>query len=103
MTLFFHKSSAGCLPAVAGAASSDIHMVSSTFVIAVMHTVHRFTVNADGLAWMRDSACKAVAASLVKAFTACTITVTGMFPADHNVAFAAAAVFVIGAVCYATG
>lgn len=78
-------------------------MVRIAAVIAVVDTSCRFTVNADGLAWMRDSACKAVAASLVKAFTACTITVTGMFPADHNVAFAAAAVFVIGAVCYATG
>ena len=73
-------------------------MVCMAAVIAVVNTFYRLTVYADGLARMRNRACKTVTASLVKTFTTCIIAVTGMLSAHHNVTLTAAAVFVIGTI-----
>lgn len=51
-SLFLRKRRAGRLPAVAGAAASDIHMLGNTFIIAVIGAVHRLAVNTDCLARM---------------------------------------------------
>ena len=73
-------------------------MVRMAAVVAVVDTFCRLTVNADRLARVRNCACERIAASLVKAFTARVIAVTGMFSTYHNVAFTAAMVFVIGTI-----
>jgi len=73
-------------------------MVRVTTVVIIVNTPYRFTVNADGLAWMRNSACKAVAASLMKALAASAVAVTSMLSAYHDIALATAMVFVIGTV-----
>jgi hypothetical protein len=73
-------------------------MVGMAAIIAVINAFYCLTVYADGLARMRNRACKAVAASLVKTFTTCIVAVTGMLSAHHNVTLTAAAVFVIGTI-----
>lgn len=83
--------------------SLDIDMLRAAAVIRIVHTLHSFAVDADMLAWMRHGARKAVAAPLMKAFTAGILTVAGMLSAHHDIALAAAVVFVIGTIAYSTG
>ena len=83
--------------------SFDVDMLCITAVIRIVYTLYRLAVDTDMLAWVRDRTRKAVTAPLVKAFTAGIITVTGMFPAHHDIALTATAVFVIGTIAYSTG
>ena len=83
--------------------SLDINMLRIAAVIRVVYTLHRLAIDADMLARVRNRTRKAITASLVKALTAGIITITGMFSADHDIAFTATAVFVIGTIAYSTG
>lgn len=83
--------------------SLDVNMLCTAPVIRVVDTLYCLTVDADVLAWMRDSTCKTVTASLMKALTTRILTVTGMLAAHHDIALTAAVVFVIGTIAYATG
>ena len=78
-------------------------MLCTAPVIRVVDTFDCLTVDADLLAWMRNSACKTVSASFMKALTACIFTVTGMLADHHDIAFTAAVVLIIGTITYATG
>jgi hypothetical protein len=73
-------------------------MVCLTSIVGVVDTFNSLTVYAYSVAWMGYCACKAVARSLVKAFTACIVTVTGMLAADHDISFTAAFILIIGTV-----
>lgn len=101
--LFLAKCRAKCLAARACMISLDIYMLCTAPVIRVVDTFDCLTVDADLLAWMRNSACKTVSASFMKALTACIFTVTGMLAAHHDIAFTAAVVLIIGTITYATG
>ena len=83
--------------------SLDVNMLCTAPVIRVVDTLYYLTVDADVLAWMRDSTCKAVTASFMKALTTRILTVTGMLSTHHDIALTAAVVFVIGTIAYATG
>lgn len=83
--------------------SLDIDMIRTATVVFVVHTLHRLAVDADMLARMRYRTRKAVAASLVETLAAGILTVTGMLSAHHDIALAAAVVFVVGTIAYSTG
>ena len=100
--LFFCKSSTGRLSAVAGTAALDIHMIRHTLVIAVINTFYRLTVDADGMAWMRQGITERFSSLslLRKALTAGAVTVTGMLASHHDVSLAAALLCVVAAVVH---
>ena len=102
--LFFCKSSAGRLSAVAGTASLDIHMIRHALVIAVINTFYRLTVDADRMAWMRQGITERFSSLslLRKAFTAGAVTVTGMLAAHHDVSLTAQTVLIIGTIFHNT-
>ena len=83
--------------------SLDVNMLCVTAVIRIVYTLHCLAVNADMPARVRNCARKAVTTSLVKALAAGIIAVAGMFSPYHDIALAAAVVFVIGTVAYSTG
>ena len=78
--LFLRESRTCGFSAVARSASLNIHMVSHALVVAVVDTFHCFTVNADGLAGMRQRTGVGVhpAMLLGKTLTAGVITTAGM-------------------------
>lgn len=98
--LFFCKSSTGRLSAVAGTAALDIHMIRHTLVIAVINTFYRFTVDTDGMAWMRQGTAERIPplSLLRKALAAGAVTVTGVLAAHHDVSLAAQTVLIIGTI-----
>ena len=102
--LSLRKSSAGRLSAVAGAAALDIHMIRHTLVIAVINTLYRLAVNADGLTGMRQGITERFSSLslLRKALTAGAVTVTGMFTSHHDVSLTAQTVLVIGTIFHNT-
>ena len=100
---FFTESRAECLPARSRMISFDVDMFRTAAVIRIVHTLHCLTVDADMLARMRHGTRKAVTAPLVKTFTTCIFTVAGMLSAHHDIALAAAVVFVVGTIAYSTG
>jgi hypothetical protein len=75
-------------------------MFRMAFIIAVINAFYGFTVNADRLAWMFQSACIRIAPFLRKAFAASIVLFVRMFTADHNIAFTAALFFVINTIIY---
>lgn len=99
-SLLLLESSAGSLPAAAGAAALDIHMVCSTLVVAVIHALHRLAVDADMLAGMGDGACERVKSLPVlrEALAAGIIAAAGVFPAHTDIALAAKVFCVIYAI-----
>lgn len=83
--------------------SLDVHMLCITAIIRIVHALHCLAVDADMLARVGYCARKTVAASLVKALTAGVVTVAGMFSSHHDIALAAAVIFVVGTIAYSTG
>ena len=79
-------------------------MVSHALVVAVVDTFHCFTVNADGLAGMRQRTGVGVhpAMLLGKTLTAGVITTAGMFSAHHNITLAAKAILIVGTIFHYT-
>jgi len=79
-------------------------MVCYTFVIAVINTSYRLTVNTDSLAGMRQRAGISVMSFslLSKALAAGIITFAGMLSAHHNVPFTTVAIVIIGTVRHRT-
>jgi hypothetical protein len=67
-------------------------------IVCVVLAFYRLTVYADGVAWVGNAAVEWFAFSLVKAFTACTATLTGVLSSHHDVAFATCSVLIIGTV-----
>ena len=102
--LFFCKSSAGRLSAVAGAAALDVHMIRHTLVIAVIDALYRLTVDADRMAWMRQGITERFSSLSIlrKALTAGAVTVTGMLAAHHDVSLTAQTVLIIGTIFHNT-
>ena len=98
--LFFCKSSAGRLSAVAGTAALNIHMIRHALVIAVINTFYSLTVDTDGMAWMRQRITERLSSLslLCKALTAGAVTVTGVLAAHHDVSLAAQTVLIIGTI-----
>ena len=83
--------------------SLDVNMICFAAVIRIVYAFHCLAIDADMLAWVRDSTRKTVAASLVKALAAGIIAVAGMFSSHHDIALAAAVVFVVSTIAYSTG
>ena len=100
----FRKCCTSRLSAVAGAAALDVHVIRHTLVIAVIDTLDRFTVDADGFAWMRQGVTERIPSLplLRKAFTAGALTVAGMLAAHHDVSLAAQTVLIIGTIFHNT-
>ena len=98
--LFFCKSSAGRLSAVASTAALNIHMIRHALVIAVINTFYRLTVDADGMAWMRQGITERFSSLslLRKALTAGAVTVTGVLAAHHDISLAAHTILIIGTI-----
>lgn len=102
--LLFRKSSAGGLSAVAGSAALDIYMIRHTLIITVIDALYRFTVDADGMAWMRQGITERFSSLslLRKAFTAGSVTVTGMLASHHDITLAAQTILIIGTIFHNT-
>ena len=98
------KGGAGRLSAVTGAAALDVHMIRHTLVIAVIDTLYRLTVDADGPAWMRQRVTERIPSLslLRKAFTAGAFTVTGILAPHHDVSLAAQTILIIGTIFHNT-
>lgn len=98
--LFFCKSSAGRLSAVASTAALNIHMIRHALVIAVINTFYRLTVDADRMAWMSQGAAERTPplSLLRKAFTAGSVTVAGVLATHHDVSLATQTVLIIGTI-----
>jgi hypothetical protein len=75
-------------------------MFRMAFVIGVIDTFHRFTVNADGLAGMDHGTFKGIRSlfSLTEALTAGAVTTAGMGSTHHNIPLAAQMLLIIAAV-----
>lgn len=102
--LFLFKGRAGCSPAVAGAASLDVHMFRVAFVIGIVDTFHRFTINADGSAGMGYGTFKRIHPFplLPEAVTAGFVAAAGMLSAHHDVSLAAEMLVIVGTIVYRT-
>lgn len=102
--LLFRERSTCRLLTVTGAAALDIHMIRHTLVIAVMNAFYSLTVDADGLAGMRDRTGKRIRSFslVVKAFAAGIITVAGMLSCHHDISFTAQTILIIGTTLYDT-
>lgn len=102
--LFLFKGRAGCPLAVAGAAALNVHMVGVAFVIGIVDTFYRFTVNADGSAGMGNGALKGIHTLLLlsEALTAGAVAVAGMLSAHTNVPLTAQMLVIVGTIVYRT-
>ena len=102
--LFFSECGTGRLPAVAGAAAFDVHMLRHALVVAVIDAFHRLTVDADNPARMRQGITEGIPSLslLCKALTAGAVTVTGMPAAYHDVSLAAQTILIIGTIFHNT-
>lgn len=102
--LLFRKSSAGGLSAVAGSAALDIYMIRHTLIITVIDALYRLTVDADGMAWMRQGITERFSSLslLCKAFTAGSVTVAGMLASHHDITLAAQTILIIGTIFHNT-
>ena len=87
----FRKRRTGCLLAVTGAASLNVHVIGVTFVICIVNAFHSLTVDADGGTGMNRGTLKRIhpLSLLHKTLTASTITIAGTLSAHHDVAFTA--------------
>lgn len=77
------------------AVSFDIHMFGVAFVIAVIHTLYRFTVNADRPARVFQRTAVSVVPLLGKTLTAGIRAAVRMGAAYHDIAFAAAPLLIV--------
>ena len=102
--LFFSECGTGRLPAVAGTAALDIHMIRHTLVIAVINTFYRLTVDTDSPARMRQGITEGIPSLslLRKALTAGAVTITGMLTSYHDVSLAAQTILIVGTIFHNT-
>lgn len=78
-------------------------MLCAAPVICIVHAFHCLAVYANRLARMGYGTCETIPVSLMKTLTAGIVAVAGMLSAYHDIALAAAMVFVIGTIGYSTG
>ncbi len=83
--------------------SLDVNMFCAASVVCIVHAFHCLTVYANRLAWVGYGTCETIPVSLMKTLTAGIVAVAGMLSAYHDIALAAAMVFVIGTIGYSTG
>lgn len=102
MPLRFPESTAFGSGTAACAAAFDIHMFRMAFVITVIDTLDRFTVDADRLAGMLQRTRVGAIPFLCKTLTARIRTTVRMFSAHHDIALATALVLIIGTVIHST-
>lgn len=102
--LLFRKSSAGGLSAITGSAALDVHMLRHALIITVINALYRLTVDADGMAWMRQGITERFSSLslLCKAFTAGSVTVAGMLASHHDITLAAQTILIIGTIFHNT-
>ncbi len=77
-------------------------MLCMTLIITIIHTSDRFAINADRPAGMFQRTCIGIISLLRKTLTACIVTAVRMFAAHHDIALAAALIFIVGTIVYAT-
>ena len=104
VTLALYKGFAGCLPAAAGAAALDVHMVRHALIIVVIHTLHRLAVNADIAGWMGYGTGEGTHAIslLCKALTAGLVAAAGVLSAHTDITLATQMFRVVNTVINAT-
>lgn len=104
MPLLFRKGRAGSSLAVAGSAALDVHMTGLAFIVRVVYTFLRLTVNADGLSGMACRTLKRVITLplLRKAFTAGLIASLRMLSAHHDITLAAQMILIVHTVIHCT-
>ena len=75
-------------------------MIRHTLIITVIDALYRLTVDADGMAWMRQGITERFSSLslLCKAFTAGSVTVAGMLASHHDITLAAQTVLIIGTI-----
>lgn len=101
--LFFFKSSTCCFFTVVSTAAFDVHMICVAFIIRIINTLIRLTVNADRPAGMGNSACERPhIASVFEALTTGVILAAGMSAGHHDIPLAAAPVIVVGTIFHGT-
>ena len=98
------ESRTGCLTAVACAAACDIHMIGMAFVIRVVNTLHRLTIDADSGTGMRHGTLEGIHpfSLLGKAFTAGFAAVARVLSAHHDISLATKTLIVVGTVFHRT-
>ena len=104
LKLPFPKGCAGSLPAVAGAASLDVHMLRMAFVVLAVHAVCSFTVDTDYLTGMAYGIGEGVPAilSLLKAFTAGLAFAACLLTADTDIPLATVGFLIIHTIFHYT-
>ena len=90
----FLESGTGCFLAVACTAALNIHMVCIAFIIRIIHTPGRFTVNADRPGRVHGIG-NALSLSLPKALAASILLFPGRLSSDHDISLTAAFLAVI--------
>ena len=101
--LFFFKRSTCSFSAIICPTAFNIHVVRIAFIIRIINTLIRLTVNADRPAGMGYSACKRPhIASVFEALTTGVILAAGMSAGHHDIPLAAAPVIVVGTIFHGT-
>lgn len=102
--LFLRKRSACRLLKVIGAAAFNVHVISVTFVISVVDTLHGLAVDTDGLAGMNYGALEGINSLPLgmEALATGSVTVIGMLSSHHDIAFTAQAPVVVGTILHCT-
>lgn len=79
-------------------------MIRHTLIITVIDALYRLTVDADGMAWMRQGITERFSSLslLCKAFTAGSVTVAGMLASHHDITLAAQTILIIGTIFHNT-
>ena len=84
------------------AATRNIYVLRMAFIITIIHTFGRFTINTDRFAGMLQRTGIGPFSLLRKTFTACIRTAVRMFAAYHNIALAAAFLLIVGTIFNST-
>jgi len=77
-------------------------MLRMALVITIIHTFCCFAINTDRFAGMLQRTGIRIILLLGKALTACICATACMFTAYHNIALAAALIFIVGTIVYTT-
>lgn len=77
-------------------------MLRMAFILAVINTFYRLTVNANRPAWVFQGTGIRISPFFGKAFAASSIHILCMLSSNHYIAFAAALALVVNTIIYCT-
>lgn len=93
----------GCLPAIAGATPSDVHVGSRALIVGIVHALFCLAVDADGIGGMTGGILVGILIlSHHKALAACLVTAGGVLAVHTDVPLTTQMVLVVGTVLCST-